>query len=316
MAAEALVSLSRPDAVVPWVERYRRDLDAAPSVGRPIALETWREALGDFSRAGDWSLFFLHRLEEEHWTAVLATWCRRLAPGIVAAAFHGVIRTAHAARSLGRRETPARRREFAEGLAYWASRYETLPEAPGLAPAGRLPSEALPDVDVRATAGRAGVLITDRLRLLSGLPSFARVADLTDAGGDPSQFLSDHALTFARAYLEHVNDRTRIALIHAVTGPSAVRMLLPYLDRADTPRILRYTWQAAAALYAVSAGARSGPRGDTSRVPRDDLIERAVSTRDEHGFKFVEACLREDALRPDPAFPAAALEATEHLRGD
>ena len=51
----------------------------------------------------------------------------RLAPGLSAAATHGILRTAHAARALSRRDTPERRGELARGLAYWAVAYEELP---------------------------------------------------------------------------------------------------------------------------------------------------------------------------------------------
>ena len=36
MAAEALVELARPDAVVPWVEQYRKRLRDHPGGTRPI----------------------------------------------------------------------------------------------------------------------------------------------------------------------------------------------------------------------------------------------------------------------------------------
>ena len=129
MAAEALVNLGRPESVVPWVEGYKRQLQSPPENRRPISREDWREALGDFSRVGDWSAFFDREMKEKPWRAVLGEWAERLAPGLVAAAAHGLIRTGHAARSLGHRETEARRRELAQGLAYWAARYQLLPAA-------------------------------------------------------------------------------------------------------------------------------------------------------------------------------------------
>ncbi|MBI4470644.1 MAG: hypothetical protein HY650_15120 [Acidobacteria bacterium] len=47
MAAEALVALERPDAVLPWVQRYRRLLDGPPERVTPISPATWEESLGD-----------------------------------------------------------------------------------------------------------------------------------------------------------------------------------------------------------------------------------------------------------------------------
>ncbi|PYQ16340.1 MAG: hypothetical protein DMF79_18700, partial [Acidobacteria bacterium] len=101
-----------------------------PGSTRPIDLRQWRGALGDNARVGDWIAFFDHQLKEGPWSGVLGEWVPRLAPGVIAAAFHGVIRTAHAVRSLGVQETAARRRELAEGLGYWAATYHVLPESP------------------------------------------------------------------------------------------------------------------------------------------------------------------------------------------
>ena len=45
------------------------------------------------------------------------------------------------------------------------------------------------------------------------------------------------------------------------------------------------------------------------------VYQRHCRTGDEHAIKFVEACLREDAIRPAPAFRAAARDAIERLAG-
>jgi hypothetical protein len=76
---------------------------------------------------------------------------------------------------------------------------------------------------------------------------------------------------------------------------------------------MRYAWQAAAALY-VAMGDRAPGRpsaGDPPGPPA--LVERAVANGDEHAIKFVEACLREDALHPDPDYRRAAADALGRL---
>ena len=72
MAAQALVALERPDAVVPWVETYKKRLLAHPGGTRPIDSAQWREALGDNDRVGDWIVLFRRELEERPWKVVLA----------------------------------------------------------------------------------------------------------------------------------------------------------------------------------------------------------------------------------------------------
>src|SRR5438270_5745996 len=131
MAAEALIALGRSDLVMPWVEYYKRHLDEHPAARSPISKDEWREALGEHRRVGDWIAFFDAELRDRPWRSVLDEWAIELAPGLVAAGTHGLIRTAHAARSLDEAETPARCHELAEGLGYWAARYHRLPERRG-----------------------------------------------------------------------------------------------------------------------------------------------------------------------------------------
>ena len=313
MAAEALFALGRGDSVIPWVERYRRRLEDKPESRNPIARDGWQEALGDVGRVGDWTVFFERELSEAPWRSALETWVHRLAPGIVAAATHGVIRTAHAVRSLDE-ETPQRLQELAAGLAYWAASYMTLPGAPS-GPPGRLaPSQALREVEALPPDQQQDFgTITGRLRSLDALASFARSIDLVDTTGDASDFLSDLTETFAEVYLANADKGQVIGLIHAVTGPSAIRLLAPHLRTETTELALRYGWQAAAALFVAMAQA---PAPDAITEPagdQQDIIDRAVATNDEHAIKFTEACLREYARNPKPAYLAAALDASKRL---
>jgi hypothetical protein len=316
MAAEALVVLDRPDAVVPWVEKYRKRLREHPASTRPIDAKAWREALGEGDRVGDWIVFFRRQVEERPWKTVLGEWTARLSPGVVAAAFHGAIRTAHAVRSLEASETPARRRELAEGLGYWAATYNALPEAspPARPPAGRRPSAAIAGVPILPPDRRISYgNITDRLSPLDGFPAFASVADTVDPSGDANAFLSDMTETFASVYLASVPPGSVITFLHGVTGPVAVRTLLPYIPPEEQQRLLRYTWQAAASFYS-SAGGKTGPRLTTDALPtRDELTDRAIATGDEHAIKFTEACFREYARTPKPVYILAARDGVARL---
>ena len=314
MAAEALFALGRGDIAVPWAEQYKRRLRDRPESRNTIGADSWREALGDGARLGDWVVFFERELAAAPWRDVLNEWVGRLAPGIITAATHGVIRTGHAVRSLAGQETPGRLHELAEGLGYWAARYQTLPDDASATAGGRLPSEALPLVETLPPGGRRVGLITEGLAQLDGLPSFSRAAGLVDTSIEPSRFVSDLTETFAGAYLANAGDTLRvITFIHSVTGPSAVRLLAPHLEPAVTRAALRYAWQAGAALYA--AFGQSADAGVLDDAPGDaeDLIDRAVATGDEHAIKFTEACLREHALNPKPVYLAAALHASGRL---
>ena len=58
MVAEALCAMGRPQAVMPWIARYKERLLPRPAAGDPIRAETWRSALGQRERFADWAEFF------------------------------------------------------------------------------------------------------------------------------------------------------------------------------------------------------------------------------------------------------------------
>ena len=317
MVAEALCTMGRPDAVLPWLEGYKRRFQDRLQARHPISPDGWKEALGDRSRSAAWVAFFDHALAEAPWPAVLQAWVPRLVPGLMAAATHGLIRTGHAVRSLAASETPQRLHELAEGLGYWAATFNALPESPSPArpPAGRRPSAAIAGVpilpkDKQISYGN----ITDRLQPLDAFPPFFDVAGSVDPSGEPSAFMSDLTETFAMVYLASATRGTVITFLHGVTGPAAVRTLLPYVSPDEQRRLMRYTWQACAS-FSSSAGGKTAPAPspDAKLPSREELTERALATGDEHSIKFTEACFREYALNPKPVYILAAMDGVGRL---
>src|SRR5580658_7141506 len=131
MAAEALATLGRADAIPAWVEHYRIRLDEAPSPApRPLSEGEWPASLGRADRYPEWLALFEREVADRPVAAVVGEWVPRLLPGAVGAATHGLIRTAHALRGLGAADTAPRRLEVALALAYWAARYQELPGPP------------------------------------------------------------------------------------------------------------------------------------------------------------------------------------------
>jgi HAD superfamily hydrolase (TIGR01509 family) len=311
MAAEALVALGRSEAVLPWVERYLGRLERpVPPTGR-IDPERYRGALGSASRLGDWRAFFENEVSEASVSSVLETWLPRLLPGFGGGACHGAIRVSHAVRALSRAETFERRRELARALAYWAACYETLPGEPSR-PGSLSPRQALERVP-SLPKGERRMLISDELRRLGSIPSFADVVDLLDSSLSEDELLDQMTSLFARVYLQNAA-HSPIVFVHAVTGPAALRQLLPYLEPADRASGVRYAWQAAAALYAAY-----GSRFDEEREPGGADVDpevlggRASENGDEHAIKLTEVCVREWRRSGDPALLGAARDALERL---
>ena len=315
MVVEALAALGRPDAVMPWLEGYRAGMLPRPAALEPIPRDGWRARLGREDRFADWHAFFERELAEASWQDVLARWLPRLAPAVCASAAHGVIRAGHAARSLGHAETPVRLRELAAGLGYWAAAHQVLPTAGG----SRRPAparEAITHVPIVPPAERVftGTIVSS-LAGLDAFPRFADVIDLLDVSAEPTSVLSDITETFARVFLANAHDTlTAIVFVHAVTSASALRSLVPYVPVDVARAATRYAWQASCGLYATfgSAPAATDPIA-TPRESSDTLADMAIAHGDDHAIKFTEACLREHALVPSPAYPAAARRALDLL---
>ncbi len=304
MGAEALIALGREGEVEAWTANYRKRLLDQPSNVVCIEPGEWQAALGDVARVRDWEDFFAIEMDEASWADVLERWTPRLAPGMMAGATHGIIRTAHAVRSLVAEETPLRHKELISGLAYWAARYQELPGVPRMVPPVS-PTGALSRVPIFPQEQRntrtPSIFLS--VKELDGFPPFEEVVNSAAPGSDIPAFLSDLTAGMAQRYLEN-SGRASIAYVHTVTAPSALRMMAPVLSSETARLAARYAWQACAAIHSRFYEPHEF---ELPVVPpaREDVIDCAVHSGDEHAIKFAEACLRENALTPNPVYLAA-----------
>ncbi len=249
---------------------------------------------------------------------MLSAWVPRLLPGMVGAAFHGIIRTGNAVRNLSNEATEQRLRELAAGLAYWASRYQTLPGIITEQQAGLKPTEALLLVELLPADKRVWHgLIFEKVRGVLEFDPFRDVINLVDTSIDIDSFFSDLFEAAARVYLANGRDKgSIITFIHTMTGPGAVQMLAPHLSPETVRAALRYCWQASAGIYAAIGMAIDNNLYEAAddKAGIDELVDLAVATGDEHAFKFMEVCLRAYKLEPKPLYLVAARHAAEHLR--
>ncbi len=325
MAAEALALLGQEDEVARWVGRYRKAMEHHEPPAARFALDaadesSWRPALGTIGRAGDWERLFVRELAEAHWRDVLARWWPRLLPGLFAGLTHGLIRTAHAVRGLyaaGEKPTPLQLNELARGLAYWAARYTELPGTPALRGSHGLSTavETLPRTVPDGPMGPDTVL--RRLATLDEVPVYGEALGWLAPEQAP-RLLSEMTLQFADVYLGHP-EVYPVPLVHGVTAPAAVRIVLPHLPQALHEPTLARIWQVQTAFLLAFTVDRRGEgttawRSEVADLPPvDELGARAAEHGDEHVIKFTEACLREYALRPDPRYPAAAFAAQRRI---
>ncbi len=223
MAVEALVRHGHDGVVPAWLDGYSRRLEAAPRPSRQI--HDWRAALGDPRRLGDWLAWFEEQLLERPWLQVLHAWWPRLVPGIAAGATHGVIRVGHAVRVLrDAGETPARVAELAQGLGYWAARWQPVPGA--APPGGRLHADAA--VAALPVVPHQDGGIGERLAQLDHLTGWARAQQDLAPSGEWEGFLRDVVSAAVRRYATHGHG-SPVMLVHAATAPNAVLRVLPSL---------------------------------------------------------------------------------------
>ena len=318
MAAEALVHLGHASLMRGFVDAYAPRLGPAPARGSPIPATERNAALGRPGRLADWLATYETELNQAPWSEVLQRSLPTLIDGLFAGGTHGLLRTAHAVRALEETETAQRRRELAHGLAYWAGRYQALPGNPGSqAREGWGPRRVLAEVRPVPPESRRQGFFTEGVLALDDDPNFAPLvasAEVSNSGWE--LLLSELCHDAAALYLE--NPQARVAYVHAVTAPSSLRLLGPYLDADQKRRSLGRALQVTAALHAIASGPRREAVDEEVRRLAEDPAEiryRAACSLEEHAIKLSEACLREDREAPDPVFRLAAADAALKLGG-
>ena len=316
MAAEVLERFGRTDAIGGWVAAYAEHLDAAPApADKPLSEDAWPAALGVSERFPEWLALFEREMADRPVAAVVEEWVPRLAPGTVGAATHGLIRTAHGLRGLGVADTPPRRLEAATGLAYWACRYQELPGPPLLIGHQNVP-EALADLPYLPEETPEEFLISAVVAHVADIPEeFEQAVASLGYEGDAIAFLDALAVGGARAYLRNAEGGHAVALVHAITAPLALELVLPWLGEEDHTAVLAYAWQAVAAIHVafdVDRAVREIESGDP--LAPDALIAQSLESGDPHALKLTEAALRCHARTHEPALLQAAADASGRLR--
>ncbi len=223
-----------------------------------------------------------------------------LLPGVAAAAFHGVIRTAHALES-------GHRGELAAALAYWAWRWQALQPPLSAKPALDLESWTKQLVTRSIGWHSDGALISIRMAHASDSDIYQDLAGALAPAVDVRTRMAELAGVAVQRYAQQPN----FTVLHMVTGLRALRTLSPWL--ADTEAT-----QAIVTLCFVAAymAARVVPADAPAAVaPRDwsEVIAAAIASDDDHVIKLVHACREEQAAYgKGPYLLAATLAVRPH----
>jgi hypothetical protein len=134
-------------------------------------------------------------------------------------------------------------------------------------------------------------------------------------GGDSVALLDALAVGGAQAYLRNTDRANDFGLLHSITAPLALELVLPWLAPEDHDAALAYAWQAVAALHVAYDVDRQAPQPVSGEPPpAEELIARAVESGDAHALKLTEAALRCFARTKEPALLHAAGTASARLR--
>jgi hypothetical protein len=290
-----LIALERmgatPERVKSYALAYLTRLEPAGAPGDAIDAENWRERLGDESAYLDYLGFFRRETGRLNARAALRAYLPALSPGLGAAAFHPVIRTAYGVIA----DDPE---EIAVGMAYWASRYLALParsDMPAELPFA--PSDDPLQV-LKKTRSWPGLefepdadALIDREMLKAAdttlFPLIAASLEIDDLTLD--RLRQTAALLFLGA--DDFNS------LHAVTGLHAARILGDFA--VDRRSFAREVWRALLALYLSLDRPDVPPPAAAAELTAEDLpdwnaiLPAAVATDDEHVIKLVFSCLAE-----------------------
>ncbi|OYT90282.1 MAG: hypothetical protein CFE43_18985 [Burkholderiales bacterium PBB3] len=294
MALQALHSLgASPGRMYAFYAAYAKRFDGmhAPTTAQPVA--DWRSLRGqpDVYPALFASLNTL--VVRDGIDATLRALLPDLLPGVAAAAFHGLIRTAHAVQS-------SHAGEVAAALAYWAWRWQPL--APAQAHAVPMPLTAWSQALVRdaQTWRTDGPLISVRMDQAAQGAVYQSLADALQPFADLQSAIARLAALAAERYVASPN----FTVLHMITGMRALRVLSPWIESGEgvQPILIRAFTAAYLAARVVPQAIAPEPRLHTW----SEVIAAAIASDDDHVIKLVHACREEASVYGEGNYLRAA----------
>jgi hypothetical protein len=298
MALHALQGLgASPQRLQDFYTRYSQRFQGQPAP-EPATLADaqtldWRSLRGQATAYPALLAYFNNLVQREGPGASLRQTLPDLVPGVCAAAFHGVIRVAHALQA-------GHAGELAAALAYWAWRWQALQAPP--------PSSARLDLGIWATrlvqesAGwrNNGHLISVRMENASHSPVYAALAGALVPADSLGVRIQELARVAVGCYVANPN----FTVLHMVTGLRALRTLVPWIsDSEQAQALLAHSF--VAAYMAAQIKPLAQPPTATAQS-WDAVITAAIASDDDHVVKLVHACREEAAVYGEGNYLRAA----------
>ena len=293
MALHALSDMgATPERLQAFFKRYLVD-HAVSHASAPVVAPTDWLALRDQADAfAPLRAYFEQALDREGADALLHRALPDLLGGVASAAFHGVIRLAHAVQA-------GHPGELASALAYWAWRWRIL-QPPRLRGASLADNGAAAPVLLSFDAwssklmdgARAwhsnGSSITAQMEKASHSPLYQELAGALA----PLDTTRDRVAELARMALKIYLGSGNFTALHMITGMRALRVLLPWIENLDTVQPVLAHAMTAACLASQVPG--SSKQVTVRRADWSSVVLAATKSEDAHVIKLVHAC-REEA---------------------
>ena len=278
MALHALHSLgASPQRLQSFYASYARRLDGMPGAALAQPVADWRSLRGQPDAYPALLASMRALVDRDGVNATLRAMLPDLLLGVAAAAFHGLIRTAHAVQS-------DHTGEVAAALAYWVWRWQSL--APAQVPAVRMPLPAWSQALVRdAQVWRTdGSLISIRMDQATQGAVYRSLADALQPFADLHSAIVSLAALAAERYVASPN----FTVLHMITGLRALRVLLPWIESEEGVQSILVRAFTAAYLAARVVPLPVAPTPRLSTWP--EIIAAAIASDDDHVIKLVHAC--------------------------
>lgn len=220
-----------------------------------------------------------------------------LMSGVAAAAFHGVIRTAHAVQA-------GHTGELAAALAYWAWRWQPLC-APSLG------EWSIPfDCWTMLLTQRASGWRSDGQRISIRMDEASRSDIYLALAGElaPAASFERRIAELAAFAVDRYVAAPNFTVLHLITSLRALRTLLPWIQDSESMQAVVVHCVVAAYL-----AARPAPVNATSTVKAKswpEVVSAAIASNDDHVIKLVQACREEAARYGEGQYLLAATLAT------
>jgi hypothetical protein len=263
----------------------------------PLAIADWRQLRGQSDAYPTLLAYFNGLVARNGTETALRLALPDLMPGVAAAAFHAVIRTAHAVEA-------AHAGELAAALAYWAWRWQPLAEPPITGPSIEFDSWAKLLIE-KAPGWHSDVpLIAIRMHQASQSDVYLALAGALPPTESVEKRIADLAALAVDRYVVKPN----FTVLHMITGLRALRTLLPWLQDCETLQTMLVHCFVAAYLAARIKPSDPAPLPKAKSWP--EVIEVALSSNDDHLIKLVHACRDEAEQYGEGRYLLAATLAT------